>query len=104
MDQGQHEGRTHLSDRTTGKIDGKIDQETDGGPTMTRATDSIDPQSTTVHEAMQEIAGAGDVFRRFGLDTCCGGELPLATAAEHHDVELERLLEALDGAGNGPVA
>lgn len=65
---------------------------------MTRATDSIDPQSTTVHEAMQEIAGAGDVFRRFGLDTCCGGELPLATAAEHHDVALDRLLRALDGA------
>lgn len=68
---------------------------------MTRATDStdpIDPQGATVHEVMQEIAGAGDVFRRFGLDTCCGGELPLATAAEHHDVELDRLLEALDAA------
>lgn len=63
---------------------------------MTRASGSIDPERTTVHEAMQAIAGAGDVFRRFGLDTCCGGELPLATAAEHHDVELDRLLEALD--------
>ncbi|MDP2498262.1 MAG: DUF542 domain-containing protein [Candidatus Palauibacterales bacterium] len=68
---------------------------------MTGATERIDPETTTVHDAMREIDGAGDVFRRFGLDTCCGGELPLATAAEHHDVELGRLLEALDGAAAG---
>jgi len=48
---------------------------------MTRLTESMDPERTTVHDAMQRIAGAGQVFRRFGLDTCCGGELPLATAA-----------------------
>jgi len=65
---------------------------------MTRLTESMDPERTTVHDAMQRIAGAGEVFRRFGLDTCCGGELPLATAAEHHDVELSRLLEALEEA------
>ena len=71
---------------------------------MTGATERIDPETTTVHDAMREIDGAGDVFRRFGLDTCCGGELPLATAAEHHDVELGRLLEALDGAATGTTA
>lgn len=69
---------------------------------MTRATESIDAERTSVHEAMQEISGAGDVFERFGLDTCCGGELPLATAAEHHDVELSRLLQALDEAAGAP--
>lgn len=39
---------------------------------------------------------------RFGIDVCCGGELPLAVAAEHHGVDLDRLLDALaraDGSG-----
>lgn len=65
---------------------------------MTDALETIDPDETTVHEAMESVAGAGEVFRRFGLDTCCGGELPLATAAEHHGVELDRLLGALERA------
>ena len=74
---------------------------------MTRPGEStdtmdLDPRQTTVHDAMQRIAGAGDVFHRFGLDTCCGGELPLATAAEHHDVDLSRLLAALEEAADGP--
>lgn len=55
----------------------------------------LDPQETTVHEAIAEIPDADEVFRRFGIDTCCGGELPLAVAAEHHEVELQALLEAL---------
>lgn len=74
---------------------------------MTRPREStdttvLDPRQTTVHDAMQRFSGAADVFRRFGLDTCCGGELPLATAAEHHDVDLSRLLEALEEVADGP--
>jgi iron-sulfur cluster repair protein YtfE (RIC family) len=57
---------------------------------------TLDPEAVTVHEAMQRIAGADEVFSRFGVDTCCGGELPLAVAAEHHDVDLELLLDALE--------
>lgn len=57
----------------------------------------LDPAATTVHETVRRVPGAADVFRSFGIDTCCGGELSLAAAAEHHDVALDRLLGALDG-------
>lgn len=59
----------------------------------------LDPEATTVHEALHRHPGAHEVFRRFGLDCCCGGQLPVATAAERHGVELELLLDALDGLG-----
>jgi iron-sulfur cluster repair protein YtfE (RIC family) len=36
-----------------------------------------------------------EIFGQFGLDTCCGGALPLATAAEHHGLPLKTLIEAL---------
>ena len=35
------------------------------------------------------------VLQRFGLDTCCGGALPLHTAAQHHGLDLAELLAAL---------
>ncbi len=38
------------------------------------------------------------VLQHFGLDTCCGGALPLATAAEHHGLEVEELRSALQSA------
>jgi regulator of cell morphogenesis and NO signaling len=34
-------------------------------------------------------------MQRFGLDTCCGGALPLRTAAEHHGLDLAALIAAL---------
>ena len=64
-------------------------------------TTRLDPSATTVHEAMGKIPGAAEVFRRFGLDTCCGGDLPLEEAARHHGVELERLLAALEAGSRG---
>lgn len=56
---------------------------------------SWNPEKVTVHEVLRRERGARAVFERFGLDTCCGGDLPVAVAAEHHDVDLELLLEAL---------
>lgn len=38
-----------------------------------------------------------EVLSAFGLDTCCGGALPLETAARRHGIdpdELQRALEA----------
>jgi iron-sulfur cluster repair protein YtfE (RIC family) len=32
---------------------------------------------------------------RRGIDSCCGGALPIRVAAERHRLELEGLLEAL---------
>lgn len=35
------------------------------------------------------------ILQRFGLDTCCGGSIPLSTAAKHHGLDLAQLLTAL---------
>jgi regulator of cell morphogenesis and NO signaling len=35
------------------------------------------------------------VLKRFGLDTCCGGALPLRTVVQHHDLDLDELIAAL---------
>ena len=36
-----------------------------------------------------------EVLQRFGLDTCCGGALPLRVAVEHHGLDLDQVLAAL---------
>ena len=35
------------------------------------------------------------VLQRFGLDTCCGGALPLHTAAQHHGLDVAELVADL---------
>lgn len=65
------------------------------------APGALDPRTTTVHDAIHEIPGAEEVFRRFGLDCCCGGELPVAEAAGRHGVDLDGLLDALEEGGSG---
>lgn len=64
----------------------------------TEAKGGLNPRTTTVAEAIRTVPEANEVFQRFGLDCCCGGELPVAEAAERHGVELEGLLEALGAA------
>lgn len=85
-----------------GETTGDAGPSTDGGGTEAGATAPAgipDPGTTTVHEAIRRIPGAREVFLRFGIDGCCGGELPVAEAASLHEVQLERLLEALEEAG-----
>ena len=41
------------------------------------------------------------VLQRFGLDTCCGGALPLHTAAQHHGLDLAEVVAALHAALEG---
>ena len=38
------------------------------------------------------------ILQRFGLDTCCGGAIPLHTAAQHHQLDLAQLLAELQAA------
>lgn len=61
-----------------------------------RTVAGLDPRTATVHDAVATIAGAESVFARHGIDACCGGDLPLAEAAERHGVELGRLLDDLE--------
>lgn len=50
----------------------------------------------TLNQIVARYPETMEVFRRFGLDTCCGGALPLAVAAEHHGLPLATLLAALE--------
>lgn len=34
-------------------------------------------------------------LRLLGMDTCCGGSLPLAAAAAHHGLDIAQVKEAL---------
>lgn len=52
----------------------------------------------TLHEIVGRRPGAREVLLGFGLDLCCGGELPLEEAARLHGLDLGEILEAL-GAG-----
>lgn len=49
----------------------------------------------TLNEIVARYPQALPVLRRFGLDTCCGGSLPLQTAAQHHNLNVEEVVAAL---------
>jgi len=55
-----------------------------------------DPERATVHDVVGRVSGSRAVFDRFGIDTCCGGELPVALAARRHGVDVDLLLDALE--------
>jgi regulator of cell morphogenesis and NO signaling len=59
--------------------------------TLNAAIDADTPLNAIVARYPQALP----VLQRFGLDTCCGGALPLGTAAEHHNLNLDELLAAL---------
>jgi regulator of cell morphogenesis and NO signaling len=49
----------------------------------------------TVNEAIARNPETVRVFTRFGIDSCCGGGLPIAEAARRHGIALDALLDAL---------
>lgn len=53
--------------------------------------------SATVAAVAEQHPNAREVFTRHGLDLCCGGSKTLAFAAEAHGIDLDRLLEELQG-------
>jgi regulator of cell morphogenesis and NO signaling len=57
-------------------------------------TGTIDT-SQSLNELLARAPEALPVLQRFGLDTCCGGSLSLAVAAQHHGLELAELVAAL---------
>lgn len=63
---------------------------------------TVDP-SLTLNEVVRRYPAALGVFNARGLDTCCGGGLPVAEAARHHGLDLAELLAALEQAiGEAP--
>lgn len=64
---------------------------------MTTRTITVDA-SETLNELVARAPEALPVLQRFGLDTCCGGALTLAVAAQHHSLEVGELLAAIRAA------
>jgi iron-sulfur cluster repair protein YtfE (RIC family) len=50
----------------------------------------------TLNEIVAHYPQTLEVFQLFGMDTCCGGALPLAEAAAHHNRDLPTLMAALN--------
>jgi regulator of cell morphogenesis and NO signaling len=63
-------------------------------------TNDLVARHATVGEIAANLPGATTVFRRFGLDFCCKGNVALDEAARRRGVDLaqvEGALSALDG-------
>ena len=50
----------------------------------------------TLDDITNAHPAAIEVFNRFGIDICCGGDVTLAVAAVRDNVPLDVLLRALD--------
>lgn len=51
--------------------------------------------SMTVNDVVRLYPSTISIFNQHGIDTCCGGALPVAVAAERHQVDLLFLLQQL---------
>jgi regulator of cell morphogenesis and NO signaling len=70
-------------------------------------TSPLSTRPTTVGEIAAALPGATAVFRRFGLDFCCKGNVALAESARQRGVDpadVERALAALDGVADRSTA
>ena len=63
---------------------------------------TIDP-STLVNDMVAANPATLSVFTRVGIDTCCGGGLPIAEAARRHGLDLDALVADLAKAAAAPV-
>jgi regulator of cell morphogenesis and NO signaling len=68
--------------------------------TMSVQPQAIDP-TLTIGEIVRRYPTTLAAFNAHGLDTCCGGALPLAEAAERHGLDLAGFLTALARAAEG---
>ncbi len=72
---------------------------------MTVPANDLFARQATVGEIAAALPGATAVFRRFGMDFCCKGDVALEDSARQRGVdvaEVERALSALDGAPTAP--
>jgi regulator of cell morphogenesis and NO signaling len=51
---------------------------------------------TPINEAIQQYPETVRIFNEAGLDTCCGGALPIGEAAKKHNLDVSALLEDLN--------
>jgi iron-sulfur cluster repair protein YtfE (RIC family) len=70
-------------------------------PTHTQNTPITIIAEDTLNAIVARYPQALPVLQRLGLDTCCGGALPLQTAAQHHGLDLADVLAALRAEAEG---
>lgn len=63
---------------------------------------TIDP-SILVNDMVAANPATSAVFTRAGIDTCCGGGLPIAEAARRHGLDLDALVADLAKAASASV-
>jgi regulator of cell morphogenesis and NO signaling len=59
---------------------------------------SVIDEHATVNEILARYPATGVVFNAYGVDTCCGGEMPLGDAAIHARADRDALFAALEAA------
>ncbi len=57
--------------------------------------DSTISPDETLAELVRDNPARARLFEKWNLDFCCGGDQPLAEACRQHDLDLERLCEAI---------
>ena len=61
---------------------------------MQNTTTQID-KGSTVNEIVAQYPDSISVFNQFGIDSCCGGGVPLADAAHRDGANVDELFAAL---------
>lgn len=62
---------------------------------LSMTTPRIDP-TLTVNEILQRHPATIGVINAHGIDSCCGGGIPLATVARENELDLEALIADLE--------
>jgi regulator of cell morphogenesis and NO signaling len=60
-------------------------------------TESVITAETTVNEAILRVPASLAIFAECGIDSCCGGSLPIGEAARRHGLDADALLERIRG-------
>ena len=59
-------------------------------------------EHTTVGEIASTLPSSVRIFQRHGIDFCCGGKTPLATACREHGLSFEDVSNTIEAAAAGP--
>ena len=57
----------------------------------------------TVNAIVQESPDTLQIFQTYGIDTCCGGALPIREVAAKHSIDPVELVKALEYAVAAPA-
>lgn len=63
--------------------------------TVTASPDLSLDTDDTVNEAVRRVPASVAVFREYGIDACCGGELSIEVACAHHGVDPDELFQRI---------